>query len=404
MRALSALGISPGVVHLNEGHSAFAPLELVRQRMAAEGIDAAEAIRRVAPQVVFTTHTPVPAGHDRFSAELVEEHLGPLREDLGLDYNTFMDLGRVVRGEHSELFCMTVLALKLSRRANAVSSLHGQVSRTMWRELFPERDDGRFRSGTSRTACTSIPGSRPKCAGLRPSPRPRLASAREQAWLLGSHRGGQRRRVVGNASGVEGPAGGERPAACRLLRRAARRITGLRRTAAARAQFRRADDRVRAAVRDLQAGDADAAGHRRAGQTRRRPADAGAVCVRRQISPARCAGQDDAAADRAADARPALRRKDPVPRGLRHRRRPRSRAGCGRLGQQPATSARSVRHQRPEGRVERRAQPVGARRLVGGSLRRPERVRDRRRAKRIRTPTFTIATTGPRCSASFATR
>src|SRR4029077_128269 len=141
MRALSALGISPGAVHLNEGHSAFAPLELVRQRMAAEGIDAAEAIRRVAPQVVFTTHTPVPAGHDRFPAELVEEHLGPLREDLGLDHNTFLDLGRVVRGNHSELFCMTVLALKLSRRANAVSSLHGQVSRTMWRDLFPERDD-----------------------------------------------------------------------------------------------------------------------------------------------------------------------------------------------------------------------------------------------------------------------
>jgi len=91
MRALSALGISPGAVHLNEGHSAFAPLELVRQRMAAEGIDAAEAIRRVAPQVVFTTHTPVPAGHDRFSSELVEEHLGPLREDLGLS-------ARLVRG------------------------------------------------------------------------------------------------------------------------------------------------------------------------------------------------------------------------------------------------------------------------------------------------------------------
>jgi starch phosphorylase len=141
MRALAALGISPGAVHLNEGHSAFAPLELIRQRMEAEGIDATEAVRRVAPQIVFTTHTPVPAGHDRFSEALVEEHLGPLRDDLGLDYNSFMDFGRVRRGDSGELFCMTVLALKLSRRANAVSSLHGQVSRTMWRDLFPERDD-----------------------------------------------------------------------------------------------------------------------------------------------------------------------------------------------------------------------------------------------------------------------
>src|SRR5262249_3947246 len=85
VRALTALGISPGVVHLNEGHSAFAALELVRLRMASEGISADEAARRVSQQVVFTTHTPVPAGHDRFSKQLIEEHLGPLRETLGVD-------------------------------------------------------------------------------------------------------------------------------------------------------------------------------------------------------------------------------------------------------------------------------------------------------------------------------
>ena len=141
VRALTALGISPGVVHLNEGHSAFAALELVRQRMQAEGIDAWEAIRRVAPQVVFTTHTPVPAGHDRFSAALVDEHLGPLAESLGLDTERFMSLGRTRAADFGETFCMTVLALKLSRRANAVSSLHGQVSRAMWGTLYPGRGE-----------------------------------------------------------------------------------------------------------------------------------------------------------------------------------------------------------------------------------------------------------------------
>ncbi len=95
VRALHAVGVSPGVVHLNEGHSAFAALELVRHQMRREGIDAEEAIRRVAAHVVFTTHTPVPAGHDRFPAELVEEHLGPLRDALGIDYGAFMALGRV---------------------------------------------------------------------------------------------------------------------------------------------------------------------------------------------------------------------------------------------------------------------------------------------------------------------
>ena len=78
VRALDALGIAPGVVHLNEGHSAFAAIGMVRTRMALEGIGPDEAIRRVAAQVVFTTHTPVPAGHDRFTADLVEEHLGPV--------------------------------------------------------------------------------------------------------------------------------------------------------------------------------------------------------------------------------------------------------------------------------------------------------------------------------------
>ncbi len=137
VRALKALGISPSVAHLNEGHSAFAALELVRDRMVTEGIDAAEGIRRVAPQVVFTTHTPVPAGHDRFTPELIEEHLGPLRDALGLSPDALMSLGRENPSNHGETFCMTVLALKLSRKANAVSSLHGQVSRAMWTGLYP---------------------------------------------------------------------------------------------------------------------------------------------------------------------------------------------------------------------------------------------------------------------------
>jgi starch phosphorylase len=137
MRALTALGISPGVVHLNEGHSAFGGLELVRQRMQTEGIEATEAIRRVSQQIVFTTHTPVPAGHDRFHAGLIEEHLGPLRESLRLSHDHFMGLGRVNPYDSGEEFCMTALALRLSRRANAVSSLHAQVSRAMWAGLFP---------------------------------------------------------------------------------------------------------------------------------------------------------------------------------------------------------------------------------------------------------------------------
>jgi glycogen phosphorylase len=139
VKAISALGIIPGVYHLNEGHSAFAVLEVIRQRMADDGLTFDEALRDVAHRTVFTTHTPVPAGHDRFPANLVEEHLGPLRDKLGISPAQLMGLGRVEPQNEHELFCMTVIGLKLSRRANAVSSLHGYVSRRMWAHLWPWR-------------------------------------------------------------------------------------------------------------------------------------------------------------------------------------------------------------------------------------------------------------------------
>ena len=140
-RALSAMGVKPGVLHLNEGHSGFAVLEAIRSRMEDEGLSFDNAVPRVSREVVFTTHTPVPAGHDRFSSDHIEEHLGPLRELLGLTHERLMALGRENPFNHNEEFCMTVLGLKLSRRANAVSTLHGEVSRAMWTGLFPGKTE-----------------------------------------------------------------------------------------------------------------------------------------------------------------------------------------------------------------------------------------------------------------------
>lgn len=139
VKAIRAMGIVPGVYHLNEGHSVFATLEAVRGRMDRDGYSYDESVRRVARQTVFTTHTPVPAGHDRFDSGLMEEHLGPTRDALGLSHDQLMGLGRVEPHNHNEPFCMTVLGLKLSRRANAVSALHGHVSRKMWANLWPWR-------------------------------------------------------------------------------------------------------------------------------------------------------------------------------------------------------------------------------------------------------------------------
>ncbi|MFM7074701.1 MAG: alpha-glucan family phosphorylase, partial [Planctomycetaceae bacterium] len=103
---------------------------------ARDGYSFDDAVRKVARQTVFTTHTPVPAGHDRFDGGLMEEHLGPMRDALGISHDHLMGLGRVDPGNHGEPFCMTVLGLKFSRRANAVSALHGHVSRRMWKDLW----------------------------------------------------------------------------------------------------------------------------------------------------------------------------------------------------------------------------------------------------------------------------
>jgi len=136
-RALRALGITASVFHLNEGHSAFALLERARYRIQEDGLDPHKALHEVAAASVFTTHTPVDAGHDRFPADLAAEHLRPLADGLKLSLEEVLGLGRVHPQDLGSPFLPTVLALKLSRRANGVSALHGVVSRKMWNHLWP---------------------------------------------------------------------------------------------------------------------------------------------------------------------------------------------------------------------------------------------------------------------------
>src|SRR4051812_27596195 len=137
VRALRAAGIDWGGLHLNEGHSAFATLEYARLRMEETGADFAAAAQDVAQSTVFTTHTPVDAGHDRFPPELADSHLEPLRRSLGLSHQDFLGLGRIRPEDSREALCMTVLAFKMSRYANGVSALHGRVTRKSWQVLWP---------------------------------------------------------------------------------------------------------------------------------------------------------------------------------------------------------------------------------------------------------------------------
>jgi starch phosphorylase len=138
VRLLRALGVQPSLFHMNEGHAAFLTLELIREKMAG-GQNLKEALNQTKAECVFTTHTPVEAGHDRFSPDLVDYALHRFRTRTSAPFGELMKLGRVDPENQQEPFCMTVLALKLSRSANAVSELHGRVSRHMWHCLYPDK-------------------------------------------------------------------------------------------------------------------------------------------------------------------------------------------------------------------------------------------------------------------------
>jgi len=134
-RMLRKLGKLPEVCHLNEGHSAFLLLERLLDLVEEFGMTYQEAAIAVRSSTMFTTHTPVPAGHDRFSEGLMRRYFGHVAQRLGLDWDEFFDLGRTSRDDHE--FSMTVLALNLSGRANGVSRLHGEVSREMLDDVWP---------------------------------------------------------------------------------------------------------------------------------------------------------------------------------------------------------------------------------------------------------------------------
>lgn len=138
IRALRTLGIIPNVCHMNEGHAAFLALERIRLLMEKRGIRFNEAREIVSAGNIFTTHTPVEAGIDHFAPELLDRFFSSYFTSLGISHDEFVGLGRQNPKNRQESFCMAVLALKLAGHANGVSQLHGEVSRRMWKNLWPE--------------------------------------------------------------------------------------------------------------------------------------------------------------------------------------------------------------------------------------------------------------------------
>ena len=135
VRALGALGIEPHVCHMNEGHSAFLALERIRVLRAEKNLEFYSALQVVAAANVFTTHTPVPAGNDAFPREMMRRYFGDFAKELGLPFDELFSFGQT-RVNEDDPFSMTILALRASRHANGVSKLHGEVSRSLWKDVW----------------------------------------------------------------------------------------------------------------------------------------------------------------------------------------------------------------------------------------------------------------------------
>jgi starch phosphorylase len=138
IRALKAIGKMPTVCHMNEGHAAFTGLERIRLLVEEYKLDFGSALEAVKAGTCFTTHTPVPAGNDAFSMQMIEQYLGEYMGKMGVDRATVAALGRQNPTNEQEEFGMTVLALHLANVSNGVSKLHGTVSRKMWKDIWPQ--------------------------------------------------------------------------------------------------------------------------------------------------------------------------------------------------------------------------------------------------------------------------
>lgn len=137
VRALQSLHIAQDVSHCNEGHAAFLGLERIRNLVMRRRLTFAEALEVVRSSSLFTTHTPVPAGHDAFPEAMIRQYLSHYPEELGIDWAQFVGLGRVNPEDPNEKFSMSVLACNLSQEVNGVSWLHGEVSKEILGDLWP---------------------------------------------------------------------------------------------------------------------------------------------------------------------------------------------------------------------------------------------------------------------------
>ena len=349
VRLLAKLGIKPRVYHINEGHSAFLLLERIESLMVEEGLSFEESSEIVRSSSIFTTHTPVEAGNERFSKDLMEYYFSGFIKRLGMSWVQFWDLGRRDTGE-DRFFFMNILAFKLTFRSNAVSLVHGQLSpphvagrlegfrrfRHPHRAYHQRRPRALLYRPPDAVPPGRLPGHgmgeksyrhRPLDPGERHPRRPPVArSLRAEAKDDGPDPG-QRLRTLGKirlGQDVEGGA---------LLE----------------IESRRPDDRIRPAFCALQTGRPDSVRPGPSGPHRQSPQPSRSDRLCGKGPPERRDGQSHPRKSDQGLSGGSLPRQDLLPGKLRHPRRPSSCAGGGCLAQQPAAPPGGERHQRRKG-------------------------------------------------------
>ena len=377
---------TPEVYHTNEGHAGFLGVERITELVRDHGLTFDEALEAVRAATVFTTHTPVPAGIDRFDAAKINLFFGGANAIPGVPVERLLALGAEdYEGGQPGIFNMAVMGLRLAQRANGVSQLHGVVSREMFDGLWPGFDDVEVPI-TSITNGVHAPTwvDRAVYDVARKHLGTTDISGDER---LGAHRRGARRRRVVDQARDAREARRRRPTTRQGLVAEAWRERRRARLGRRHPRPRRADDRLRPARADVQAPHPDAARPRAAQAPPAPPGAAGAARHRRQVAPGRRDRQAPHPGDGPLRRRPRGASPHRLPAQLRHRDGPAPLPGLRRLAQQPAAPVRGVRHVGHEGRAQRRPQPLDPRRLVGRVVRRSQRLGDPdRRRRRGRRP------------------
>lgn len=341
VRALQSAHIAQDVSHCNEGHAAFLGLERIRNLVMRRRLTFAEALEVVRSSSLFTTHTPVPAGHDAFPEAMIRQYLSHYPEELGIDWAQFVGLGRVNPEDPNEKFSMSVLACNLSQEVNGVS-LHGEVSKEILGDLWPGYFKNELHIGYVTNGVHFPTWTATRLRRLYARYFPEGFGGTNIVFRSGRRCTTSRTKTLAGAHGAQREARSPDPPPLLRSRAGAHGFAPSGHAGAREHQARCAEDRFCAPFRHLQTGVAALHRSGSPGGHRQQQGASRAVYLCGQGASQRSAGTGSHQADHRSRDHAAVLRQDHLPAELRHGAGASPGAGRGRVAQYPYSSARGV--------------------------------------------------------------